>query len=844
MARIRSDNSTIGFLQRVVIALFLAIILLGGFSGINRSHNHRIQADDRADSFKNFESPQIHPLALTPDRTRLLSVNSPDNRLSIFDLTGDLPRLIAEIPVGLEPVSVAARNDREAWVVNWLSDTVSVVDLIRGNVIRTIDVGDEPTDILFAGLSDEKAFVCLAGLEQVKVFNPEDPSQLPDIIDIRGKQPRSLARDLTGGRVFVSVFESGNQTTVISADNVQEGGGLPKAKPRRSKLLPKEPNVGLILKFNGKKWADETGDTRWDRFVPYRLADVDLAVIDAGRPTPELLLEVRGVGTHIGNAVLDPTTNLLYVGNTESLNLVRFEPNLKGRFIDNRVTIVNFNNREGQVRAVDLNQHIDYSKPEGTDAERNRSLSIPADILRSSNGNIYIAATGSARVGVLDPKGSVINRIPVGQGPTGLAIDEKQQRLYVLNRFDQDLSVVDIETNSEIARISIGFNPEPLTVKNGRRFLYDANLSSHGTVSCANCHRSGHWDGLAWDLGNPRGKIQRVRSGIVESVFHPMKGPMTTQSLRGLSSTEPLHWRGDRADIKAFNGTFVDLLGGQQQLSTEELEIFAAFVNSITYPPNPNENLDRTYPDPPTGASPARGFNLFVNQRLDGRVGGNGVISCNTCHTAAPGFGTGTAKLIIPGLLLGESQDFKIPQLRGIYQKTGMINAPGEHLRGFGFIHDGTFDTLLTFLRIPLFNFKNDDERRDVEAFILAFDTGTAPAVGAQLTLDGENKTSTPLLDKLRILVVQAETGNANLIVKGIFGGVSRGFVYTGGGMFQTDKMGEPQVSLQSLIQAANKGSELTFTGVPLGTGRRIGIDRDNDGIPDGSDNSPSDPQR
>src|SRR2546423_3041967 len=114
-------------------------------------------------TFKNFESPQVHPLALTPDGTRLLAVNSPNATLSVFQLVSGSPVLTAEIPVGMEPVSVAARNNREAWVVNWMSDSVSVVDLSTGNVTRTIDVGDEPTDILFAGTGGQRAFVCVSG---------------------------------------------------------------------------------------------------------------------------------------------------------------------------------------------------------------------------------------------------------------------------------------------------------------------------------------------------------------------------------------------------------------------------------------------------------------------------------------------------------------------------------------------------------------------------------------------------------------------------------------------------------------------------------------------------------
>src|SRR5215216_5432620 len=144
---------------------------------------HRVMAQSGPASFLNFESPQIHPLALTPDGTRLLAVNTPDHRLSVFQLTGDAPVLVAEIPVGLEPVSVAARNDEEAWITNWLSDSVSVVNLKSGNVIRTIDVGDEPTDVVFAGGAQQMAFVCVSGLGQVKVFDPQSPSSDPQVIN-------------------------------------------------------------------------------------------------------------------------------------------------------------------------------------------------------------------------------------------------------------------------------------------------------------------------------------------------------------------------------------------------------------------------------------------------------------------------------------------------------------------------------------------------------------------------------------------------------------------------------------------------------------------------------------
>jgi 6-phosphogluconolactonase (cycloisomerase 2 family) len=46
--------------------------------------------------FVHFESNHVHPLALTPDGTRLLVVNTPDNRLSVFDVTGATPVRVAD----------------------------------------------------------------------------------------------------------------------------------------------------------------------------------------------------------------------------------------------------------------------------------------------------------------------------------------------------------------------------------------------------------------------------------------------------------------------------------------------------------------------------------------------------------------------------------------------------------------------------------------------------------------------------------------------------------------------------------------------------------------------------
>ena len=108
-------------------------------------------------SFVNWETPQVHPLALTPNGTRLVAANTPDNRVEVFAVTGKGITHLGAIPVGLDPVTVRARTNTEIWVVNHVSDSISIVDLNTMNVIQTITTGDEPADVVFAG-SSQRAF--------------------------------------------------------------------------------------------------------------------------------------------------------------------------------------------------------------------------------------------------------------------------------------------------------------------------------------------------------------------------------------------------------------------------------------------------------------------------------------------------------------------------------------------------------------------------------------------------------------------------------------------------------------------------------------------------------------
>src|SRR5262249_36808757 len=203
----------------------------------------------------------------------------------------------AAFSVGFEPVAVAAYDAATVWVVNHLSDSVSIVDVSASppRVVRTLLVGDEPRDIVFAGPGRTRAFITAAHRGQNVPFDPQlttpgigradvwvfDATNLGaafggvplTIVTLFGDTPRALATNADGSVVYAAVFHSGNQTTSLNEHTVCDGGvnancsidgipmpgGLPE--PTANVEGIHGPEVGLIVKFNPSNgaWQDELG---------------------------------------------------------------------------------------------------------------------------------------------------------------------------------------------------------------------------------------------------------------------------------------------------------------------------------------------------------------------------------------------------------------------------------------------------------------------------------------------------------------------------------------------------------------------------------------------------------
>ncbi len=858
--------------------------------------------------FVNWENHPVHALDLSPDRKVLATTHTADQRIQLFDISSGEAISIGHILVGIDPVSVRFRTNNELWVVNHISDSISVIDIGRRQVIDTLSTQDEPFDLVFAG---NRAFVTCSQTNEVMVFNVLNRASPAQIISIAGEDPRALAVSVDGQSVYVAVFESGNATTLLAGGLMGNQIGLPNVvsdsrgpyggqnpppnsgsvfdPPLNSTATP--PRVGLIVrKGNDARWRDDN-NRDWSEFVSGSLAsasgrvqawdlpDRDLAIIDTNNLSVRYVSGLMNIGMALA---VNPSSGVITMVGTDAKNEIRFEPKLNGRFIRTQLASVSPDTLSKQIS--DLNSHLDYSGPRIAQNLRTLSISDPRAILWRADGERgFIAGMGSNHVVVIDRAMQRIGApIAVGQGPVGIALDEARNRMYVWNHFDASLSTIDLVAGAEVRRLPV-FNPLPQPIRAGRPLLYDSHRTSGlGQASCASCHVDARMDRLAWDLGDPsqapavfdQNCLTIIGSRPCEN-FHAMKGPMTTQTLQDIIGHEPFHWRGDRTGIEAFNPAFEHLLGDDQGLNASDMQAFENFLGTIAFVPNPFRNIDNSLPNEinlqghytsgrfamaglPLGNGNAnRGLQLYTTGLLDT------VFQCSSCHSLPTGMaangplflgvlGVSVGGMRMPLGPMGENHlgivstdgstnvSIKVPHLRNQYDKVGFNLRRTDSLAGFGFLHDGSVDSISSFLSASTFSVRSDQEVADLVALMLSFAgsdfSGINPAIGAPVPLSRD--THAAVGKQLQVIAANASSSiflalarslKVDLIVQQ--NGLGRFFDASQNGFIAAD--GSIALTEASLLALANSNSPQTWTLVPKGLGQRLGIDRDADGIGD-----------
>ena len=461
---------------------------------------------------------------------------------------------------------------------------------------------------------------------------------------------------------------------------------------------------------NGGWWDDMRGDwtsivtgvqsTLSNRVAGWDLPDHDVAIYNVASGAVKYQTRLMNA---VMSVAVNPGNSQVYVVGTDATNNIRFQPNLTGKFlhVDLGYFAVSSGNSNFAPSIVDLNPQIDYTQSSTTAANVALAIGDPRGIAWTQNGQYaFVTGMGSNNLIKINANGARVALGSVGQGPTGVIVDNQRGQVYVLNKFDASISTVRSSDLSSVATTAF-FDPTPTAITAGRPFLYNTHLGSgNGQIACGSCHIDAKSDRLTWDLGDPSAAPDQ-RDGFV---YHPMKGPMATMTLQNIIGSPSLHHRGDRADLFAFAPAFQQLQGTAEPLDAASMTLFQSFLATVTFPPNPNRDANNAFGQAvsiPGPLNTVRGFGNANNQA------GNSFCGIS-CHQGA----RGRSDTHLPNVL-HLSQPMDPTSLQGLYERLSLWwNSPNGSTAGTGVLENGTEDSV----------FANQGVTDDMIAYMVSFE--------------------------------------------------------------------------------------------------------------------------
>jgi len=254
----------------------------------------------------------------------------------------------------------------------------------------------------------------------------------------------------------------------------------------------------------------------------------------------------------------------------------------------------------------------------------------------------------------------VIARIPVGHNPRGLALSKDGRRLFVANRLEDTISVIDTRTNRVASTITLGGPKKVNPLRHGEQTFYSATYSFQGQISCSSCHIDSTFDGLTWDLEPDGFGRDIVDNRLIEDI----------------KDTEPFKWNGGNPNIPTECGPRTEkYFWRSEQYDNLTLADLSIYIRSLHARPNRwrQPGYELTPAQQRGKALFARGLDKFGKAIPEGN-------RCLFCHSGPKGtsqksFDVGTRKSTDNTGLLDT------PQLSNI-----ALTAP--------YLHDGSAQTL------------------------------------------------------------------------------------------------------------------------------------------------------
>ena len=770
-----------------------------------------------------FASPHTDPIAVVGDR--VFVVNTPSDTVDVIDR--ERQEVIARIDVGVDPVSIAVRPDqKEIWVSNHVSDSVSVIDIVPASVtylqvtatIQKFDpkskatLFDEPVGIAFA--NNKKAYVALSSENQIAVVNVETRI-VEKRLTIPAQDPRAIV--VRGDRLYVLPFESNNKTQLSGGAGDEIDGDLVTFDAWQHSVIHNNVlSLGHVVDI--VKHPD----------VP----DRDLFVFDTN--TDRLVEVVDSVGTLLYGMTVD-SKGSVFVAQTDARNDANGRAGtkkhgleqLENRAFLNRVTRVDFDGDDAQAP-----EFIDLEPLPPQHPKVENALATPFAIeISDDNSTLIATAAGSDKLFTIDASsGDVLGRINVGAVPRGIALDHTEEAslatAWVYNAVANTVSVVDLSNVAEpkVTGIVSLEDPTERQVKLGRTWFNSAAASTTGTYSCASCHPDGHTDQLLWVLKTP----------IVSGGNQIM--PRSTMPIRGLRDTAPFHWDGIPGDPYGGNNSanvwghdppnskidepesaarhLIDgglaatmLMHGSETINDEgksgafsaaERDDMAKFLLAVPYPPAQKRSYDNV-----VSKRAASGFELFhIKGHLDEKAKPN---VCGDCHRMPFLVSTNT-----PGT------GMEAPTWRGAYDRFLILPQGRLNIVEFDF-YRRVAEAGIPERSVWQFSWQGQPRFDPIWDMVLEGSTGFSGAFARQTTLNKKTANDELTSDLLNALQGAANDGAIVLEAEGVLMGDSgaREIALQFNGHTYVDKRDPQQgYSQADLVALASNGEFLgTFTG-------------------------------
>ena len=461
----------------------------------------------------------------------------------------------------LSPIEMAfAKDGRELYVVCQDSDEVRVVNIASGQVSRKIPVGHVPRGIVLSP-DGRRIFVTNAWSDTVSVIDSASWQVVQTLPT--GFEPAGVVVDAKGDFLYVA----NRLNSDVSVIDLKSGVEI-------KRLLAGRGASYLTLSPDGKIYGTHIYPNPGAHRTP---PTSEITVIDTASQTVverKMLRNVAGV-FHIA---FSSDGKLGVAAQLRPKNLIPLAHVEHGwAFGDSLMLIGSDVGGTVQVPVDELDRY--YALPWGVTIAPDKS-------------KIFLTTAGSESVTVIDVphllktirtrRESFVNdlsasaeyvsaRISVGHNPRGLVLSPDGKRLYVANRLDDSITVIDTDTSTVTSTIDLGGPKNANALRRGERLFYTADFAFQGQFGCSNCHLDATIDGLQWDL-EPDG----FGKDIVDN-----------RSLENLAGTEPFKWNGGNADMPTECGPRTEKFFFRSQSFTEQqLTDLVTFVYSLPYRPN------------------------------------------------------------------------------------------------------------------------------------------------------------------------------------------------------------------------------------------------------------------